>query len=108
MRTCLFLVPVLLAVAPASARMLAPSACSTDLSPAAKIVSETVAKVEMLAKMRGGKSCAAYQDHFLVAVRARDVIVSCRHGAGHDPSVARLDAAIDAINSGIAENCGLE
>ena len=73
MRTRLFLVPALLAAAPASAGMLAPSACRSDLSPASRIVSEAMATVEVLEKMRGGMRCAAYQDHFLAAVRAPDV-----------------------------------
>ena len=108
MRTRLFLVPALLAAAPASAGMLAPPACRSDLSPASRIVSEAMATVEVLAKMSGGKRCAAYQDQFLAAVRARDVLANCRDGADRDRSVARLDSAIEVMNSGIAENCGPE
>jgi hypothetical protein len=87
--------------------MLRPPACRSDHSPVSRLVSETIARVEVLAKMSGGERCAAYQHDFFAAVKAREAVASCG-GTERDRSVARLDGAIEAMNSGIAENCGLE
>jgi hypothetical protein len=108
MRGCLIVASALALTVSASAGVLKPSACGSDPSPVLRLVSETIARVEVLARMTGGELCAAYQHHFLAAVHAREVVASCRDGTDRDRSVARLDGAIEAMNSGIAENCGLE
>jgi hypothetical protein len=109
MRACgPFLVLALAVATSASAGMLEPSICRSDASPVSRLVSEPLAKADVLAKMSRGERCVAYQHHFLAAVKAREVLTNCRDGNDRDRIVARLDGAIETMNSGIAENCGLE
>jgi hypothetical protein len=88
--------------------MLEPSTCKDDPSPVSRLVNETISRVDVLARLSGAERCAAYQHNFLAAVQAREIIANCRDGTDRDRSVARLDGAIETLNSGIAENCGLE
>jgi hypothetical protein len=104
----LFLVLALAVATSASAEMLEPSVCRSDTSPVARLMSEPMARADVLAKMSRGDRCVAYQHHFLAAVKVREVIVNCRDGNDRNRIVARLDGAIETMNSGIAENCGLE
>jgi hypothetical protein len=64
--------------------------------------------MEVLAKMSNGERCVAYQHRFLAAVKVREVVAHCKDGNDRNRIVARLDDAIEAMNNGIAENCGLE
>lgn len=108
LRRCLPVVSVLVVSVTASAGVLEPSSCSTDPLPLLRVATESVAKTEVLARMTAPERCAAYRHHFLAAVHARERVSSCRGGTERDRSVARLDGAIEAMNSGIAENCAPE
>jgi hypothetical protein len=44
----------------------------------------------------------------LAAVKVREVVAHCRDGNDRNRIVARLEDAIEAMNNGIVENCGLE
>lgn len=108
LRRCLPVVSVLVLSGTASAGVLDPSSCRTDPLPLSRLATETVAKAEVLARMTRPERCAAYEHHFLAAVHARELVTGCRDGSDHARSVARLDGAIEAMNNGIAENCGPE
>jgi hypothetical protein len=100
--------PILAFSASATTGVIEPFACRSEPSPVSRIMRETTASVNMLAKTSGADRCAAYQHLFLEAVKAREALVICSQGDDRDRSVARLDGAIEAMNSGIAENCGLD
>jgi len=105
---CLFLVPVLALTTSASAGTIEPSVCTSETSPLSRVASETIARVNVSQKMSSGERCVAYQLQFMAAVKVRDAVTRCGDGNDRNGLVARLDNAIEAMNSGIAENCGLE
>jgi hypothetical protein len=104
----LFAVCPLALAAPATARMPELSGCRSDALLLSRVVSETTASAQLLANTSQRERCAVYRHLFLNAVRARDAAVSCNAGGDLGRSVARLDGAIEAMNGGIAENCGSE
>jgi hypothetical protein len=53
----------------------------------------------------GEERCAAYRQHFLVVVKARNVFATCKTGPDREQDIGRLDGTIEDINGGIAEAC---
>ena len=105
---CLFLASVLAVNPSASAGMIEPSVCTSETSPLSRLASETIARANISPKMSSGERCVVYQRQFMAAVKLREAAVRCGDGNDRDHIVARLDGAIEAMNSGIAENCGLQ
>jgi len=79
--------------------------CKRDLTAASARVSETMVRLKGVAKAKRDEQCAAYRAQFLVVVRARAVVASCKTGADRDSEVGRLDGTIEDINGAIAESC---
>ena len=76
--------------------------------PVTKLVGEMMASVAVLAKASGADRVRCLSASVLVAVKAREAVAVWEARAYCDWSVARLDRVIEAMNSGIAENCRLE
>ena len=111
-RRALALLPVLALplLDPAAARAadVDSTACKRDLTAASAGVSQTMARLKGLAKVRRDEQCAAYRAQFLVVVRARAVIANCKTGTDRDTEVDRLDGTIEDINGAIAESCTVQ
>ena len=111
-RCAVGLVPVLALIwlAPAAARAadIDSAACKRDLTAASAGVTQTMARLKGLAKVRRDEQCAAYRAQFLVVVRARAVFANCKTGPDRDTEVDRLDGTIEDINGAIAESCSVQ
>ena len=90
---------------PAAAGTLDTPACKRDLHLASAGVTEAMSRLKGLAKIAGEERCAAYRQHFLAVVKARNVFATCKTGPDRDQDVVRLDGTIEDINGGIAESC---
>ena len=95
----------LLSLPPAAAGTLDTPACKRDLDRASVGVTEAMARLKVLPKVCSEERCAAYRQHFLVVVKARNVVATCKTGPDRDQDVGRLDGTIEDINGGIAEAC---
>jgi len=98
----------LLVAAPADAGMIESSACKRDLSAASAGVSASKARLKGLTKGRAEEKCAAYRAQFLVIVKARAVVASCKTGSDRNEEVDLLDGTIEDLNGAIAENCAIQ
>ena len=112
LRRVLVLIPVLvlplLAPTRAGAADVDSAACRRNLTAASAGVSETMARLKGLAKVRRDEQCAAYRAQFLVVVQARAVFANCKTGTDRDTEVDRLDGTIENINGAIAESCAVQ
>ena len=90
---------------PALAEIVDPPACKRDLSPISKTLNQTMAALNVLAKMSGEEKCEAYRRQLFPVVMARDVLATCNTAINRDEEVARFDKAIEDVNSGIADSC---
>ena len=90
---------------PAAAGTLDTPTCKRDLDHASLGVTEAMVRLKGLAKVSSEERCAAYRQHFLVVVKARNVYEMCKTGPDRDQNVGRLDGTIEDINGGIAEAC---
>jgi hypothetical protein len=52
------------------------------------------------------KSCKAYSNHFLEAVKARQTASICENSVARQRALDLLDSEIDAFNNLIASQCG--
>jgi hypothetical protein len=93
---------------PADAGTVDTPACKRDLTTASAGVSEAMNRIKGLTKVPGDDKCAAYRQHFLVVVKARAVIASCKTGTDRDTDVGRLDDTIEDINGAIAASCAVQ
>ena len=83
-------------------------ACKRDLTAASSGLSASAARLRALGAPDGEEKCAAYRAQFLVVVRARAALASCKSGQDRDAEVERLDGTIEDINGAIAATCAVQ
>jgi hypothetical protein len=111
LRSTLLLVLTIAAALPATAAAAAQrdaSPCQRNLKLASTGVNDIAGRLKSAAKATGEERCAAYRQHFLVAVRARAVLADCKGGPDRNADIGRLDGAIEDINGAIAESCAVQ
>jgi len=94
----------LLAATPAGAGIVDTPTCKRELGAVSASITEALTRL----KTGAPESCAAYRQKFIVAVRARAVIATCKTGADREQDIGRLDGAVEDINSAIAANCAVD
>jgi hypothetical protein len=92
----------LLTTIPALAGSVDSPACKRELA-AVSSVDEALARLTLVGSSEA--ACAAYRNHFLMAVKARAVVSACKTGADRERAIGRLDGTVEDINGAIAQSC---